>query len=124
MNRCGRHPGAFVVAGGDLAIWAYPNAIGRPKALCINVQGASILAHFEKATRVGADRSIALSRFLVAESASAGIHGIGFVEVDVSLSFRLQLEDELMKPFGGHELVVEVLIIIRFAIPVQVVVTG
>src|SRR5438552_2664596 len=59
VDRSRRDPGAFVVAGGELAIGTDADAVRRAKAAGDDIQLFAIFAQLEEATGMGADLAVA-----------------------------------------------------------------
>ena len=68
------------------------------------------------------DRAIARRLCLITKSSPARVHRIGFGEIKIAGLVRLQIEDKFMETFGGHDLVVEILVVISLAISIQIVI--
>jgi DNA ligase (NAD+) len=106
------HPGAFVVADGDLAVGAEAHAVGGAEAGGDDVEGFAVGRDFHDAAVVGRDG---------VPAAAAGADGAALGEVKVALFVGVEVEGELVEVGGDEDIVVEVFVEVGFAVVVEVV---
>ena len=111
----GWHPGALVVAVGDLTVGADAHAVRGADAGGVDFELLAVGRHLEDAAVVVAERTPA---------AATRVHGATFEEVEVALAVRLQVEGELVEVRGDLDVVVEVLVEIGLAVAVEVLEAG
>ena len=116
VHRAGRHPGAFVVTGRDLAVpGVYADAVRCAEARGYRLELFAIGTDLHQRAGVARDGL---------ETTSAALHRSSLGEVEVAFLVGLEVEEELVKPFGGGHRVVEVFVIVRLTVVVVIVVTG
>ena len=109
----GRNPCPLVVAGGELAGRADPDAVRRAKSGRDDFQFLAVFGDFHQRPRVRGD---------ALKPGAARIHRTGFCKIKIAVLVGLQVKNELVETFGRSVTIAEVLVVTGFAVVVQIVV--
>ena len=116
MNFTRGNPVSLIVRINYLAVRAYIHSIGVTQSRSDYFQLLTIRRQFKKHTVMGSDLSV----FCRPRTPDIRWPGSGFGKVKISLCIRFQVQGKGMKIRRSHKLVIEIFIIIRKTITVQI----